>query len=91
MTICFYFRDCFLALVSHKFRGLLGRTRVLHGGIERPVLVAFSGSSSSLTLLHLFQDATAADLGHRRLMAAPRIIYIEGKYMVLITLLYRKH
>ncbi|XP_059474816.1 cytoplasmic tRNA 2-thiolation protein 2 [Neocloeon triangulifer] len=71
-----YCKDCFLALCNHKFRALLGKSRVFDNK-PKSALIAFSGSASSLALSKLLSDAVAAGPSHRRIMADPKIIHIE--------------
>ncbi|CAB3361972.1 Hypothetical predicted protein [Cloeon dipterum] len=71
-----YCKECLIALCNHKFRAILGKSRIF-GNEQKSVLVAFSGSASSLALLKLLSDAVAAGPSHRRIMACPKIIYID--------------
>jgi hypothetical protein len=75
-NMCFC-RDCFLALSNHKFRAILGKSRVF-GNELKPVVVAFSGSASSLALLKLLSDAVVTGSQHRRIMADPKVVFIDG-------------
>lgn len=43
------------------------------------VIVAFSGSASSLALLKLLSDSVATGSQHRRIMADPKVVFIDGK------------
>ncbi|KAF4532132.1 hypothetical protein B566_EDAN004138 [Ephemera danica] len=72
-----YCRECFLAFCAHKFRAILGKSRILHGNVAKPILLAFSGSGASVTLLKLVMESVSLDLQQRRLMAKPSIVYID--------------
>jgi hypothetical protein len=72
-----------LALSNHKFRAILGKSRVF-GNEPKPVVVAFSGSASSLALLKLLSDSVATGSQQRRIMADPKVVFIEGKFLFLL-------
>jgi PP-loop superfamily ATP-utilizing enzyme len=62
--------------VSHKFYAALGKSKVLKGA-ER-VLVAYSGTQSSATLLHLVRDGLG-DHRKKKLVSDVIVTFIDGK------------
>ncbi|XP_075215462.1 cytosolic thiouridylase subunit 2 isoform X2 [Lycorma delicatula] len=69
-----YCRTCFLQYATHKFRASLGKSKMVHKGDK--VLVGFSGSASSLALLHLIK-AGFEEEAHKKLVFEPFIVYID--------------
>ncbi|XP_054279048.1 cytoplasmic tRNA 2-thiolation protein 2-B [Macrosteles quadrilineatus] len=69
-----YCKSCFLTSVKHKFRACLGKSKKMKPGDK--VLVAFSGSSNSVAMLHLIQSGLQ-ETSHKRLMFHPTIVYID--------------
>ncbi|XP_067001617.2 cytoplasmic tRNA 2-thiolation protein 2-A isoform X2 [Anabrus simplex] len=70
-----YCRDCFISSTTHKFRAVLGKSRLLK--IHDNVLIAVSPSNSSLALLHLVKTGVN-DTTQKRLRCTPYAVYIDG-------------
>ncbi|KDR24498.1 cytoplasmic tRNA 2-thiolation protein 2-A [Zootermopsis nevadensis] len=69
-----YCRECFLAAATHKFRACLGKSKVVRP--KDHVLIAFSGSQSSVALLHLV-NAGLKECSHKRLLFTCSVVYID--------------
>lgn len=68
--------------VSHKFRSSLGKSKLMKPNDK--LLIAFSGSQSSVALLHLIQ-AGISETSHKRLLFEPFILYVDGKFISIVT------
>lgn len=66
-----------MTYATHKFRASLGKSKLVRKGDK--VLVGFSGSSSSLALLHLIMTGIKEE-AHKKLVFEPCIVYIDGKH-----------
>ena len=77
----FSYRDCFLAVSTHKFRAALGKSKVVHP--QDHVLIAFSGSQASVALLHLVQSGLN-EANHKRFLFSCSVVYIDGKILKII-------
>jgi len=69
-----YCKNCFMPMVTHKFRAALGKSKLVNKG-ER-TLVCVSGSLSSVSLLHLVWTGLQLST-HKRLTLDPVIVYID--------------
>ncbi|KAJ9593306.1 hypothetical protein L9F63_015126, partial [Diploptera punctata] len=69
-----YCKDCFLTASTHKFRAALGKSKLVRP--RDKVLIAFSGSQSSVALLHLVQTGLNGD-NHKRLLFSCSVVYID--------------
>ncbi|KAK6617290.1 hypothetical protein RUM44_005621 [Polyplax serrata] len=69
-----YCKECFLASETHKFRAALGKTKMMKP--QDNVLVACSGSQSSMALLHLLHSGVT-EKHHKKLLFKVNIIFIE--------------
>lgn len=76
-----YCKECFLASETHKFRAALGKTKMMKP--QDNVLVACSGSQSSMALLHLLHSGVT-EKHHKKLLFKVNIIFIEGVYLLLM-------
>lgn len=71
-----YCKECFLAASTHKFRATLGKTKIMK--VKDRALVAFSGSQSSVALLHFLRSGLDEEQ-HKKLFFDVVVCYIEGK------------
>ncbi|KAM4730375.1 cytoplasmic tRNA 2-thiolation protein 2 isoform 2-T2 [Anableps anableps] len=69
-----YCRSCFRESFIHKFRAMLGKTRVIFPGEK--VLLAVSGGPSSCSMLSQVQEGVSQN-AHKKLRFVPGIVYIE--------------
>ncbi|XP_072247654.1 cytoplasmic tRNA 2-thiolation protein 2 [Leuresthes tenuis] len=69
-----YCRGCFKENFIHKFRAMLGKTRVIFPGEK--VLLAVSGGPSSCSMLSQVQEGLSQN-AHRKLRFVPGIVYID--------------
>ncbi|XP_041866781.1 cytoplasmic tRNA 2-thiolation protein 2 [Melanotaenia boesemani] len=67
-------RICFKENFIHKFRAMLGKTRVIFPGEK--VLLAVSGGPSSCSMLRQVQEGLSQD-AHKKLRFLPGIVYID--------------
>uniref|UniRef100_A0A1B6JV90 Cytoplasmic tRNA 2-thiolation protein 2 n=1 Tax=Homalodisca liturata TaxID=320908 RepID=A0A1B6JV90_9HEMI len=77
-----YCKQCFLTSVSHKFRACLGKSKTMRPGDK--VLVCFSGTDNSISLLHLIRTGLQ-ETSHKRLMFEPCVVYIDEATAVQLT------
>ncbi|KAM4600088.1 cytoplasmic tRNA 2-thiolation protein 2 [Fundulus diaphanus] len=69
-----YCRSCFRESFIHKFRAMLGKTRVIFP--EEKVLLAVSGGPSSCSMLSQVQEGVSQK-AHKKLRFVPGIVYID--------------
>ncbi|XP_027863661.1 cytoplasmic tRNA 2-thiolation protein 2 isoform X1 [Xiphophorus couchianus] len=69
-----YCRNCFRESFIHKFRAMLGKTRVIFPGEK--VLLAVSGGPSSCSMLSQVQEGVSQN-AHKKLRFLPGIVYID--------------
>lgn len=69
-----YCRSCFRESFIHKFRAMLGKTRVIFPGEK--VLLAVSGGPSSCSMLSQVQEGVSQN-AHKKLRFLPGIVYID--------------
>uniref|UniRef100_A0A8C5E2M1 Cytoplasmic tRNA 2-thiolation protein 2 n=1 Tax=Gouania willdenowi TaxID=441366 RepID=A0A8C5E2M1_GOUWI len=69
-----YCRICFKEFFTHKFRAMLGKTRLVFPGEK--VLLAVSGGPSSSSMLALVQEGLSQK-AHKKLRFTPGIVYID--------------
>ncbi|XP_007575610.1 cytoplasmic tRNA 2-thiolation protein 2-like isoform X1 [Poecilia formosa] len=69
-----YCRKCFRESFIHKFRAMLGKTRVIFPGEK--VLLAVSGGPSSCSMLSQVQEGVSQN-AHKKLRFFPGIVYID--------------
>ncbi|KAM6916260.1 cytoplasmic tRNA 2-thiolation protein 2 [Xenentodon cancila] len=67
-------RSCFKENFVHKFRAMLGKTRLIFPGEK--VLLAVSGGPSSCSMLSQVQEGLSQN-AHKKLRFSPGIIYID--------------
>ncbi|KAG8284736.1 Cytoplasmic tRNA 2-thiolation protein 2 [Homalodisca vitripennis] len=77
-----YCKQCFLTSVSHKFRACLGKSKTMRPGDK--VLVCFSGTDNSISLLHLIRTGLQ-ETSHKRLMFEPCVVYIDEATALQLT------
>ncbi|XP_015243153.1 PREDICTED: cytoplasmic tRNA 2-thiolation protein 2 [Cyprinodon variegatus] len=69
-----YCRSCFRESFIHKFRAMLGKTRVIFPGEK--VLLAVSGGPSSCSMLRQVQEGVGHN-AHKKLRFLPGIVHID--------------
>ncbi|XP_060528998.1 cytoplasmic tRNA 2-thiolation protein 2 isoform X2 [Cylas formicarius] len=72
-----YCRNCFLASTNHKFKAILGKSKLI-----RPydkVLISFDVGHPSVALLHLIRSGLDLDTP-KRLKFIPVVVFIEDRY-----------
>ncbi|KAM9726438.1 cytoplasmic tRNA 2-thiolation protein 2 isoform 2-T2 [Menidia menidia] len=69
-----YCRNCFRDSFVHKFRAMLGKTRVIFPGEK--VLLAVSGGPSSCSMLSQVQEGLSQN-AHKKLRFVPAIVFID--------------
>ncbi|XP_069544193.1 cytoplasmic tRNA 2-thiolation protein 2 isoform X1 [Brachyistius frenatus] len=69
-----YCRSCFQEFFIHKFRAVLGKTRVIFPGEK--VLLAVSGGPSSCSMLRQVQEGLS-HTAHKKLRFSPGLVYID--------------
>uniref|UniRef100_A0A1A8DLX3 Cytoplasmic tRNA 2-thiolation protein 2 n=1 Tax=Nothobranchius kadleci TaxID=1051664 RepID=A0A1A8DLX3_NOTKA len=69
-----YCRSCFNESFVHKFRAMLGKTRVIFPGEK--VLLAVSGGPASCSMLRQVQEGVSQN-AHKKLRFLPGIVYID--------------
>lgn len=69
-----YCKPCLLQYLNHKFRAALGKSKMMRP--QDKVLVAFSGSHSSMALLHLLQEGMQQS-SHKRILFSVCALYID--------------
>ncbi|XKL59694.1 hypothetical protein PGB90_000710 [Kerria lacca] len=69
-----YCKDCFVNIITHKFRATLGKTKLIKP--DDKVLIAFTGNQSSITLLHLLKLGVNEQI-HKRFKFHPVILFID--------------
>uniref|UniRef100_A0A8B9Z6X6 Cytoplasmic tRNA 2-thiolation protein 2 n=1 Tax=Bos mutus grunniens TaxID=30521 RepID=A0A8B9Z6X6_BOSMU len=67
-------RDCFKALYVHKFRAMLGKSRLIFPGEK--VLLAWSGGPSSSSMVWQVLEGLSRDSA-KRLRFVPGVVYID--------------
>lgn len=67
-------RDCFKAFYTHKFRAVLGKSRVVFPGEK--VLLAWSGGPSSSSMVWQVLEGLSRDSA-KRLRFVPGIVYVD--------------
>ncbi|XP_040838171.1 cytoplasmic tRNA 2-thiolation protein 2 [Ochotona curzoniae] len=67
-------RDCFKAFYTHKFRAVLGKSRLLFPGEK--VLLAWSGGPSSSSMVWQVREGLSRDSA-KRLRFVPGIVYVD--------------
>ncbi|XP_037829652.1 cytoplasmic tRNA 2-thiolation protein 2 isoform X2 [Kryptolebias marmoratus] len=67
-------RSCFKESFIHKFRAMLGKTRVIFPGEK--VLLAVSGGPSSCSMLRQVQEGVSQN-AHKKLRFLPGIVYVD--------------
>ncbi|XP_012590427.1 PREDICTED: cytoplasmic tRNA 2-thiolation protein 2, partial [Condylura cristata] len=68
-------RGCFQALYTHKFRAVLGKSRVVFPGEK--VLLAWSGGPSSSSMVWQVFQGLSPDSA-KRLRFVPGVVHIDG-------------
>lgn len=76
-----YCKDCFLASETHKFRAALGKSKMMKP--QDRVLVAFSGSQSSVALLHLLHSGVT-EKHHKKILFSVSVLFVEGELLCII-------
>lgn len=66
--------DCFLTYIVHKFRAIIGKSKLIRDA--EPVLLAYSGGSSSSALLHLVHDGMEKSK-FKKLRFKAEVVYID--------------
>ncbi|KAH0534459.1 cytoplasmic tRNA 2-thiolation protein 2 [Cotesia glomerata] len=69
-----YCNDCFEAYATHKFRGTLGKSKLVRPNDK--ILVGFSGSAGSVALLNLIRAGMQESV-HKRLVFETQVIFID--------------
>ncbi|XP_039281627.1 cytoplasmic tRNA 2-thiolation protein 2-A [Nilaparvata lugens] len=69
-----YCKSCFLVNATHKFRAALGKSKIIRQGDK--VLVAFSGSASSIAMVHLINSGLSMNT-HKKLIFDPFVVYVD--------------
>ncbi|XP_014261572.1 cytoplasmic tRNA 2-thiolation protein 2 [Cimex lectularius] len=73
-----YCRQCFLAYFSHKFNAVLGKSKIMKSGDK--ILLAFSGSPSSICLLDLVQNYID-ERRRKKISTSAVLLYIEEAFL----------
>ncbi|KAI5754245.1 hypothetical protein M8J77_007073 [Diaphorina citri] len=82
-----YCKACLLQYLNHKFRAALGKSKMMRP--QDKVLVAFSGSHSSMALLHLLQEGMQLS-SHKRILFSVCAIYIDDCSISQVSISERK-
>ncbi|KAF6201615.1 hypothetical protein GE061_004008 [Apolygus lucorum] len=70
-----YCRNCFTTMVSHKYRSTLGKSKLMKHGDK--VLVAYSGSGSSVCLLDLIKMAMEDVTKKKKIKTETVVLFID--------------
>lgn len=70
-----YCRNCFTTMVSHKYRSTLGKSKLMKHGDR--VLVAYSGSGSSVCLLNMIKMAMEDVTKKKKIKTETVVLFID--------------
>uniref|UniRef100_A0A8D9EQD0 Cytoplasmic tRNA 2-thiolation protein 2 n=1 Tax=Cacopsylla melanoneura TaxID=428564 RepID=A0A8D9EQD0_9HEMI len=82
-----YCKPCLLHYLNHKFRAALGKSKLMRP--QDKALIAFSGSHSSMSLLHLMHEGMQLS-SHKRILFSVCVVYIDDGSVAKLSISERR-
>ncbi|KAL1464952.1 hypothetical protein WDU94_004552 [Cyamophila willieti] len=82
-----YCKTCLLHYLNHKFRAALGKSKLMRP--QDKALIAFSGSHSSMALLHLIHEGMQLS-SHKRILFSVCAVYIDDGSVAKLSISERR-